>query len=96
MITFITKKVLRIGFYEVVDDHDDLREEALVQFDVDKIMRTIYQTLMSNSKNTDVYAQAQRAITIFRSFQEEVNAKMMSPPLPLLIKFSLNAQPVEF
>jgi len=30
MISFITRKVLRIGFYEVIDDQDDLREEALV------------------------------------------------------------------
>ena len=30
MIAYIAKKILRIGYYEIVDDDDELREEALV------------------------------------------------------------------
>ena len=30
MVAFIAKKILRIGYYEVVDDDDDLNPDALV------------------------------------------------------------------
>ena len=95
MVAFITKKLLRIGYYEVVDDDDDLREEALVQFDHNKAIKTIYQTLMAKCPTSDVNLRIQRAQTILKSFSEEVNSQM-SPPLPVEVEFSLNGQPIKF
>mmetsp|Transcript_6728 Transcript_6728/g.7814 ORF Transcript_6728/g.7814 Transcript_6728/m.7814 type:complete len:83 (-) Transcript_6728:1670-1918(-) len=53
MVAFISKKILRLGYYEVADDLDDLKEEALIQFDVEKAMRTIFSTLMDQGASTD-------------------------------------------
>ena len=42
MVAFVAKKILRIGYYEILDDMDDLSEENLVQFDHQKAMKTIF------------------------------------------------------
>lgn len=64
MVAFITKKLLRIGYYEVVDDDDDLKEEALVQFDHNKAMKTIFSTLMAECKTSNANLRIKRAQTI--------------------------------
>lgn len=89
MVAFITKKILRIGYYEVVDDLDDLREEALVQFDYSKAMKTIFSTLMEACPSNDVHTRIRRAETILSSFSEEITTQL-NPPLPAVIDFSLN------
>ena len=96
MVAFISKKVLRLGFYEVSEDIDEREEDNLVQFDVDKTMRTIYSALMASAVKSDGFTQARRAITILSSFQEEVKAEMMSSPLNVDIKFNLSGRNVEF
>ena len=96
MVAFISKKVLRLGFYEVSEDIEELEEDNLVQFDVDKTMRTIYSALMASATKSDGFTQARRAITILSSFQEEVKAEMMSPPLNVDIKFNLSGRIVEY
>ena len=61
MVAFITKKILRIGYYEVVDDFDGFREESLVQFDHDKAMKTIYSTFMDKCPTSDAHSRIKRA-----------------------------------
>lgn len=88
MVAFIAKKILRIGYYEVVDDDDDLREEALVQFDHNKAMSTIFTTLMLKCPSNSIDLRIQRAQTILKSFSEEI-ATQLSPPLPVVIECSM-------
>ena len=95
MVAFITKKLLRIGYYEVVDDHDDLREESLIQFDHNKAMKTIFSTLMAKCPTSDSYSRIKRAQTILKSFSEEV-ATQLSPQLPVEVDFNLNGKPMKF
>lgn len=96
MVAFISKKILRLGYYEVTDDLDDLRAEALVQFEVDKAMRMVFSTLMTDCTSNDVYHKNQRARTILRCFREEMKCEFLDPELPLSIKFGLNGKQVEF
>ena len=93
MVAFLSKKLLRLGYYEVFDDLDDLKEEGLVMFDHSKAMRTIYQALMASESNRDVSATIRRAQTILRSFREEVETDL-DPPLPVSITFTLNGKQI--
>ena len=95
MVAFITKQLLKNGYYEVVDDSEGLREESLVQSGNQKAMKTIYSTLMSNCPTSDAEFRIKRAQTILNSFSEEV-ANELSPPLLVEVEFSLNGKPIQF
>ena len=91
MISFVAKKILRIGYYEIFDDTDDLDQkgENLVQFDHMKAMKTIFGTIIGKHQSKDIQKKIAIASTILKSFQDEVKAQL-SPSLPIELNFSLS------